>query len=278
MSADTTLDEDILKDIGDALATEAPWIPALMLYPADKNVLEDENGWLNDSTIRAAQVCLHKQFPDVGGLDDPLLVAAHRKHYANQKYVQVLHDGSCHWVAVSNLNASQSTVRLYDSLSHVPNSSLKGQIAALSVCEEKQLVIECMKVARHKGVHHCELYALAFVTSELFGANPLCMTYNQELMRSHLKNCLENECMQPFPATAIDVPISPILRTIAVEIQCLCRQASNKKNATLVCSGCKEHYHPKCILSAADCTKFMTTKTFRMYCPLCKNITTNCRG
>ena len=65
---------------------------------------------LNDSVLIVillykVQSILHKQYPDIGGLQDTILgEILNLNVYQNQPFVQVLHDGNIHWVAVSTIN------------------------------------------------------------------------------------------------------------------------------------------------------------------------------
>ena len=64
---------------------------------------------LNDSFIIVillykVQSILHKQYPDIGGLQDTKLgEILNLNVYQNQPFIQVLHDGNIHWVAVSTM-------------------------------------------------------------------------------------------------------------------------------------------------------------------------------
>ncbi|XP_047137569.1 uncharacterized protein LOC124814062 [Hydra vulgaris] len=63
---------------------------------------------LGDIEINAAQVILKNQFPDIQGMQDTLLGTNLMFRIQSQEMLQILHDGSLHWLLISTLAAIES--------------------------------------------------------------------------------------------------------------------------------------------------------------------------
>ena len=75
------------------------------------------NRMLNDNIIQTFQQMLKIQYPDANGLQDPVLgQALSFAVYQTTPFVQVLHDGSLHWVAISTYNCKEGEIFLMDSM------------------------------------------------------------------------------------------------------------------------------------------------------------------
>ena len=66
--------------------------------------------------MNATMQCLHKNFAEIGGLSDVLMVQALRILCKNKEFVQIISHSKCHWVAVTNKSCPSGTVHYYDSL------------------------------------------------------------------------------------------------------------------------------------------------------------------
>ena len=69
--------------------------------------------WLSDIHISFAQDLLRKQFPDVDGLQSPLLSQNNRFFQIANEGVQIHHISSNHWVTSCSFNQE---VNIYDSM------------------------------------------------------------------------------------------------------------------------------------------------------------------
>ena len=86
------------------------------------------NEWLTDKHINAAQKILKKQFPNITGLQNPIL--AHEGCFdicSSSNMAQILHCGSYkHWVAIANIKSPKNTVFVYNSFDEkVPHDILE---------------------------------------------------------------------------------------------------------------------------------------------------------
>ena len=150
---------------------KSDWVQSLNLSMIDLTLLLSNSGWLNDDLIRAAQVLLKKTFPKVGGLSDPLYVAAGRKRNPDEKWLQIINVGDRnHWVMASNFHCNIDHVCVYDSLHMKPSEELSYQLSCLCACpvETTSLKIQVMNVTRQSGSSDCGLFAVANATALLY--------------------------------------------------------------------------------------------------------------
>ena len=97
---------------------------------------------LSDDIINALQNMLNWEYPDVTGLQDPVLGQTLQFKVINESpFVQVLHTGSLHWVAISTFGCNNGEVFNMDSLFHGRLSqNTKRQICSLMKCNKAKIV------------------------------------------------------------------------------------------------------------------------------------------
>lgn len=71
---------------------------------------------LTDTSINCAQNILHEAFPNIAGLEDKTLGPELNFSVHKEKFVQILHSGSLHWLCVSNFGCKKGEINYYDSL------------------------------------------------------------------------------------------------------------------------------------------------------------------
>ncbi len=91
-----------------------------------------KTGWLTDNIINATQKLLQKQYPALLGNTLTFDVMG-------DEFVQVLHSGGCHWVAVSTVGCPPSMVVVYDSLYLSLPLQTKEQICSLLLTKEPRI-------------------------------------------------------------------------------------------------------------------------------------------
>ncbi len=106
-------------DLADCKASQSKqkpnpvWVKKTLytLRESDRQLVTSE--WLDDNIIRASQLILAQQFPDIGGLEPPTLEQnkAFQSHAGD--FVQVLNVRNSHWVLVSNLGCERNVVFVY---------------------------------------------------------------------------------------------------------------------------------------------------------------------
>ena len=77
---------------------------------------------LTDRHIEMAQEFLHGQLSHIGGLMSPWLPTVRQFLEMRQEFVQVLHTGGLHWVAVSTIgcNETKSTYMTAFTMAYLP--------------------------------------------------------------------------------------------------------------------------------------------------------------
>ena len=166
-----------------------------------------ENGEkLDDEHINAANQLLRSQFPDLQGLQSPLLGQRFCfpqfdviMGYAGHGYIQVLHTGRDHWITIEILGEEE--VRIYDSLFAKPTYCVMKQIASIVKSRSKQIHLLLEKVQCQKNAVDCGIYAIAYMTDLCYRVDPSSCCYkNSTLLRKHLIQCYTEGILTPFPS------------------------------------------------------------------------------
>ena len=119
-----------------------------VIYQKVEDIHDIESGkWLSDNHMRAAQQLLKKQFPNRSGFKLGELMIPGQ--------VQLLHDGSFHWICVSTIDCPPDTIKVYDSLEFPITAYLIKQLAALINPKSTHLTILVMKTQKQKGSSVC---------------------------------------------------------------------------------------------------------------------------
>ena len=215
---------------------------------------------LNDWLMNNAQNILHDKFPLVEGLEDTVLGPVGMFSVHTGEFVQILHDGQCHWVAVSNIGCKKGEIDYFDSLfSGTIKHHVKKLIASLAHEDGKALRVRVRSVQQQRNGFDCGVFAIAFVTSLLHGEDPTLARYDDSAMRPHLLACLKQKKLTPFPS-ANDVTRAQVSssRTVTMKLMCTCRQPWHKDDQKdpqlwcVECDLCGEWYHRTCVPSIPD--------------------------
>lgn len=81
------------------------------ILPLSERTLIETNKMLSDISINLCQKIIKQQFQIT--LLGPVL-----QFKEENKFVQILHNGSFHWVAVSNIGCETDSINYYDSMFH----------------------------------------------------------------------------------------------------------------------------------------------------------------
>ena len=99
---------------------EAPvmWVNngAYCLSHSDQDIVLSLRGWLTDKIIHAAQILLLQFFPDMAGLQPPVLQKVFAFQVHSGEFVQIIHVRNNHWCVVSTVGCGTGAVHVYDSL------------------------------------------------------------------------------------------------------------------------------------------------------------------
>lgn len=160
--------------------------------------------WLDDDIIAAAQQLLKRKYPGVEGLLPPAVArtsAMHVHHsYFSGEFVQILHVSGNHWIVISNIKSKPGSVSVYDSLnSKTLSPTIKGTVTTFLGRQGEELAVKYRDVQEQNGEDDCGFFAIAFSVSLCAGQDPSKRLYNQAAMRSHLRQCMDDENITPFP-------------------------------------------------------------------------------
>ena len=120
---------------------------------------------LNDNIIQTFQQMLKIQYPDGNGLQDQVLgQALNFAVYQTTPFVQVLHDGSLHWIAISTYKCKEREVFLMDSIFRgwVAHQT-KRQIYSNLNSDKKELKTVALPVQQQSNTIDCGVFTLAFI-------------------------------------------------------------------------------------------------------------------
>ena len=100
--------------------SEAPegWVHngAYCLTQCDRKLVLSPSGWLTDKIICAAQMLLLQFFPNMAGLQPPVLQEVFAFQVHTGEFVQIINVRKKHWCVVSTVGCESGCVRVYDSL------------------------------------------------------------------------------------------------------------------------------------------------------------------
>ena len=158
----------------------------------------------NDNVIQTFQQMLKIQYPTANGLEDPVLgQALNFAVYQIIPFVQVLHDGSLHWIAISTYNYKEKEVFLMDSMfrGRVAHQT-KCQICSILNSDNKELKIVALPVQQQSNAVDCGVFALAFIHYILLERKiPVEVNFDTSKIRTHLLHHLVKNELSQFPRT-----------------------------------------------------------------------------
>lgn len=201
--------------------------------------------WLNDLIISAAQNMLHREYPHIGGFQNPILAEKLAMVPEAGEFIQVLNVSENHWLTISNIGCDSFSVKVYDSLGgRLPHISRKV-VANILQCKKQCIIVMHEDVQKQHGGNDCGVFALAFATSLCNGKDPSKELYDQQAMRDHLIISLSEGKLGQFPTIGKRKPCqkSGIQR---IPIYCICRLPDDGSEM-IQCSQCDEWYHTSCI-------------------------------
>lgn len=177
-------------------------ISTINLTKQDKiDLLSGEN--LNDKHIHAAQLLLKEQFPNLGGLVDPVLLSSNlASNVPTQNTSLQIHHVPGHWLM--SYSSERGNINIYNSIKNtVLTPSLLQQLNI--VYEDKSpehITVRCCQ--EQAGVNDCGLYAIANSVALANGIDLDKIKFHQPMMRIHLKVCLESNYISLFPHQNVD--------------------------------------------------------------------------
>ena len=157
--------------------------------------LEDlrSNEMLSDNVINLFQNMIKRKFKDANGLQDTVLGQTLQFDVQrNKPFVQILHDGRFHWVAISSYGCQEGEIFLMDSLfsGRIANHT-KRQICCILNCASDELKVKVLPVQQQTNGVDCGVFAVAFVYHILSTKKtPTDISFEERRTRSHIVNCI----------------------------------------------------------------------------------------
>ena len=152
---------------------------------------------LDDVILNFAQKLLKKQFPSIGGLQNPVLQGKKKRINAKDLLcLQVIHLHQNHWILASTAGEKGlDKVVVYDCLYDNIDNRTQTNICDLFGATA---VPEVTKVHKQQGLCDCGLFAIAFAAAICFKQS-ISEPFNQDIMRQHFVQCFEKGACLPFP-------------------------------------------------------------------------------
>ena len=79
-----------------------------------------------------------------------------------EKFIQILHEPRGHWLTISNIEAKNSEIFVYDSLYSSCSSNVQQQIACLLKAERPNIELHFVDVRMQSGGSDCGAFAIAY--------------------------------------------------------------------------------------------------------------------
>ena len=174
----------------------------------------------------------------------PLIIAIQILYVPERQY----------WVATSYIDAE---LKLYDSMfTGELTASLEEQLVRiyLPLAHDESLVITAVCVQQQGGGTDCGLFATAFALHTVMRKNFKTICFEQNLMKKHLLECLQNETLTEFPQSTSPSakPRRSKVSHIVINLFCTCRMPESFDSKMIECDRCadwfqmcgskKEHY------------------------------------
>ena len=186
--------------------------PLYILHIDKKREVVSSDSWLSDTVIRAGQLLVLQEFPNIAGLQDPKVHRSLSFQILRGEFVQIIFVGGCHWCTVSNVGCDNGVVNVYDSMYPSVSSGTVKLNASLVFSPAKQLVVRMMDVGRQLNGSDCVVLASAFAYDICSGNDPCKIKYDHRTMRQHLAECLEKYRLSCFPARDCWCQAHPVSR------------------------------------------------------------------
>jgi hypothetical protein len=232
-------------------SSDEHWTNVLNLTREELTILQNNSICLNDRIINAAQKLLKERNNWYDGLHDTVVVAAGQVSITGRRdvpFVQIVHDEPySHWMVVTNINCNVGELSVYCSLHQIPSAQCQVVITRYLKMEGKSLKLNVVNVARQIGVKDCGLFAVAYAESLVRGQDPINVFYNQNVMRAHLLNCFLSGKISAFPTLSFRTTRKRVIRSLDVDLFCICRASNATDKPMIQCDGCYEWFHPECV-------------------------------
>ena len=134
---------------------------------------------------------LKQEFPSLSGLQCVACELVMNFNIEPDEFVQILHNGHGHSLAISTIGTSHPIVHAYDSMYPSPGTLVKAQIATILHTMYPAVTLEFMDVQMQEDGYDCDLFAVEFLVSLALRKSPGQCYFGQGKMHQHLWKCFE---------------------------------------------------------------------------------------
>ena len=131
------------------------------------------------------------------------------------------------------------------------SSFVKKMVCSFYKCKSQAIHFDLVNVETQPNSYDCGVYAIANATELAYSLDPALCSWNQSMLRRHLKSCLEQGSISQFPKSGKrKIPFgSRVKHTVLERIYCVmsCRMPNDKMRAMIACDNCREWYHKDCV-------------------------------
>ena len=212
--------------------------------------------WMTSDHVEYVQDMLKNMWSGAG-LQTPLFfiskVQFHHVHAAPKDvpFIQILHKGGNHWIAISNVELSRNVVTIYDSgFTLLPYTDYDLDLLYCQICkmlntDNDVIYVRFADVKQQIGGNDCGFFCAAFCTSLVFNEDPCGSDYIQDSMRSHIAQCAYTGVMSKFPVSTTNREHTGFLAEHVINVNCFCRMPARPN--MIICHECFIQLHVDCI-------------------------------
>ena len=200
----TTITDDNKENVrNDDANDEVFWLQNDLynLKKADQTIILSKEAWFNDNIMDAAQriICkaLDIEYQSVLNVQNKSTTPFYP--VANAEHLQLLHDGSNHWLLSF---CSNGRVQICDSLRNkLSRKSMKCIKSLFKHCVDNlgKPLVTFLPVQKQLDGYNCGPFAIAYAAEMLDGKSPMQARFDVRKMRRHVMTCLEAQALTPFP-------------------------------------------------------------------------------
>ncbi len=187
-----------------------------------------KNKMLTDNLINVFKKIMARDFNQQIGLQDTVLEQKMKfKCIPAGNFVQILHDGKYHWVAISTYGCQEGEISYMDSFFNGTIAKrIIEQICSILKCSLPKIKIKVASVQQQKNTVDCGIFAIAFIHTMLTGKQCVSsISFDQVHMRSNILHAILNDKLEAFPVTN---EAKPRCAEKAIEIDLYCKIWSKK--------------------------------------------------
>ena len=176
---------------------------------------------LDDTLVLRYLTALKKEFPEIDGFDDPILIIANMIK-PSERFRQVVgsnlsHRGTVndinHWVAITDGKNFAADICLYDSGSKRTeiDLTLATNIKNLFNEHNKIVKVKIMKCPKQNDGYSCGYFALANLTALCYGLVPSHLNYDANKIREHfIEIVFKKKKLSMFPYEICQFPSNEV--------------------------------------------------------------------